>query len=135
MSEPCRLNASAQTGHGGQAEPIRPLRTCLECGIPYEASERASQFCATSCRQTWNNRRLKRGAELYDLFMPHRFERPLAKGLKLISLLNRLASIFRAEDLAERGGRASWRPPEVVLSERPYLRAQILRQTKGGAHE
>ncbi|WP_341874477.1 hypothetical protein [Methylobacterium nodulans] len=107
----------------GDTAPLRGERTCLECGQPYGAAARHPGFCSTACRQAWNNRRLQCGAEVYDLWMAFRFQRPLARALKLLSALNRLASLYREEDRRERAGRPSWRAPEVVLASRPYLRA------------
>ncbi|WP_018261317.1 hypothetical protein [Methylobacterium sp. WSM2598] len=91
---------------------------------------RHGEFCAPPCRQRFNNRRLQRGAEVYDLWMAFRFQRSLARALKLLSCLNRLAHLYRQEDLAERAGRSSWRAPEVVLAGRPYLRAVRLVQRR-----
>jgi hypothetical protein len=54
------------------------------------------------------NRRAARGAELYDLFMLHRFERDTAKAMRAMSVMNRLASQWRQEDKARRDGRRSW---------------------------
>ena len=42
---------------------------CLECGGECGKGE----FCGSACRMAFNNRRKARGAELYDLFMVHRF--------------------------------------------------------------
>lgn len=64
-----------------------------------------------------------RGAELYDLFMAHRFERQAAQDAHVLQAMNRLASNWRADDKAERAGRPSWRRLAVVLAERAYLRA------------
>ncbi|MGY2048856.1 hypothetical protein [Methylobacterium sp. JK268] len=126
------LNAPAQAVQERETAPLRYARTCLECGHAYEAAMRHSEFCCSSCRQEWNNRRSRRGAEVYDLWMAFRFQRPLARSLKLLSALNRLASIYREEDRRERGARPSWRAPEVVLSSRPYLRAVWLVQRRKG---
>lgn len=84
---------------------------------------RAREFCGDRCRQAWNNRRLQRGAELYDLYMAHRFERAEASDLGVFQAINRLASDFRAEDHDNRDGRRSWRKPRAVLAERPYLKS------------
>ena len=96
-------------------------RTCLECGEPFQSAK--GDFCSTSCRHDFNNRRKRRGAELYDLYMAHRFERTLAKKLRVFQAINRMASNWRQEDKERREGRRSWRAPRAVLEERPYLRA------------
>ncbi|ACL60631.1 hypothetical protein [Methylobacterium nodulans] len=132
MNAPLRLNASAEAAQDGDTAPLRGERTCLECGQPYGAAARHSEFCTPTCRQAFNNRRLQRGAELYDLYMAHRFQRPIAKLLKLLSCLNRLAHLYREEDRRERAARLSWRAPEVVLASRPYLRAVRLSARRRG---
>jgi hypothetical protein len=121
-----RLDASDQN----RAVKQTRVSACLECGKSFSRPTRTADFCSTPCRKTWNNRRMTRGAELYDLLMAHRFQRPLAKTLGVLSLINRLASLFRERDHAEREGRLSWHPPTEILARRPYLRAQVLR-TRG----
>lgn len=98
------------------------VHECLECGGTREAGA-AGEFCATACRDAFNNRRKARGAELYDLFMVLRFDRERAKFLRVFQALCRLASNWRREDRARRAGRRSWRKPEDVLETRGYLRA------------
>ncbi|MCW6509798.1 hypothetical protein [Lichenifustis flavocetrariae] len=112
-----RLNASSQVSRG---------RDCLECGAAYQTDKQTSQFCSAACRRAYNNRRQTRGAELYDLFMAHRFDRSAARALRVLSMLNRLASMYREEDRRERGSRRSWTPPEVVAERAPHLRAIVL---------
>lgn len=99
---------------------------CLECGEPFVNGGvgPVKEFCCQHCRQRWNNRRLQRGAELYDLYMAHRFDRRVAKCLGVFQAINRLASDFRREDGQRRAMRRSWRQPASVLAERPYLKAQ-----------
>lgn len=95
------------------------VHACLECGEPRGNGD----FCSSACRHSFNNRRKARGAEIYDLYMALRFERPLAKLLGVLQAISRLASNYRAEDLAQRAGRKSWRNPRTVLEERPYLKS------------
>ena len=97
------------------------VHACLECG----ADAPNGDFCASACRHTFNNRRRLRGAELYDLYMAHRFDRATAQDLGVFRAINRLASTFRKEDQARREGRRSWRTPRTVLEERPWLRAVV----------
>lgn len=106
------------------------LDACLECGDPFERAS-GREFCAPKCRKDWNNRRMKRGAELYDLYMAHRFDRSTALELRVFQAINRMASNFRLEDRAERAGRQSWRRPGAVLEERPYLRSVTTRVRMG----
>ena len=105
-------------------------RVCLECGQPFGSAVREAEFCGPPCRMVFNNRRAKRGAELYDLFMALRHDRQTATALKVWRLLNRCAAIFREEDRSEREGRRSWRHPAEILARRPYLKAEILRPTR-----
>jgi predicted nucleic acid-binding Zn ribbon protein len=104
-----------------------PACLCLECGAPI-ATDRDATFCATGCRQAFNNRRLKRGAELYDLWMAHRYERPLARALHVLTAVNRLAASWRQQDRLERAGRRSWTAPDAVLDRTPWLRAAVLQR-------
>lgn len=106
------------------------LNACLECGTQFAAA-RGREFCTSACRQRWNNRRMQRGAELYDLYMAHRFDRANAQALGVFQAVNRMASNFHTEDAAERAGRRSWRATRAVLEERPYLRAVTTRMRMG----
>ena len=96
------------------------VHACLECG---SETHLKGEFCPTRCRTDFNNRRKARGAELYDLYMAHRFERAAATDLGVFQAINRLASMYRQEDNQRRAGRKSWRRPRAVLEERPYLKA------------
>lgn len=102
----------------------RPNAACQECGRAGPAMP--GGFCCHRCRAAFNNRRAKRGAELYDLFMALRFDRRAATTLKLWRIVNRMASRWRSEDVTARAGRASWRPPSDVLARRPSLRATVV---------
>ncbi|WP_320409406.1 MULTISPECIES: DUF2116 family Zn-ribbon domain-containing protein [unclassified Aureimonas] len=116
---------AAQSVEADERRPVAMttarVHACAECG---EAAPAAAEFCSPACRHTFNNRRRLRGAELYDLYMAHRFERPLAKVLGLLQAMNRLASNYRAEDALWRAGRKSWRAPQDVLATRPHLKAK-----------
>lgn len=92
--------------------------SCRDCGGPIDVP---IGFCGSACRKRFNNRRMARGAVLYDLFMATRFDQPLAKRLKLWRLLNRLAAAYREEDRIEREGRQSWRDPKATIADRPWL--------------
>lgn len=85
-------------------------RICLECGEQFQARDHESHYCTTACRKAFNNRRAVRGAELYDLYMAHRFERESAKQAGVFQAINRLASMWREQDKRERSRRKSWRP-------------------------
>ncbi|MCA3623596.1 MAG: transcriptional regulator [Methylobacterium sp.] len=79
----------------------------------------------------FNNRRMTRGALLYDLLMALRFERKEARLLGVWQALCRLASDFREEDKRERDSRRSWRRAKTVLGERPHLRATTFKVRAG----
>lgn len=104
-------------------------RTCSECGTEHLAAARHADFCTTECRKAFNNRRLVRGAELYDLVMVLRYERPIAKALKVWKLICRLAAVHRDEDVRQREGRHSWRPAKQVIERYPYLAATSISNT------
>jgi hypothetical protein len=127
-----RLDAAA-LGHAARAcaNPAG-ARTCRECGAPQGPEKAAAEFCCNPCRAAWNNRRAKRGAELYDLFMALRFDRPLARKLSLWRLICRLAAQYRAEDHDRRAGRDSWRDPRRVIEERPWLQAVVVTNNAAG---
>lgn len=74
---------------------------------------------------------MKRGAELYDLFMAIRFDRATATALGLWQAVCRMASGWRQEDHERRAGRQSWRKPGDVMAERPYLKAIVTQITAG----
>lgn len=93
------------------------VRCCKECRSPLAAdADYRADFCGTPCRNSFNNRRMRRGAELYDLFMSLRYERTLAKTLKLWSTICALAQRWREED--REAGRKSWKSPHEVLNRR-----------------
>lgn len=107
------------------------VRECLECGAPGISA--TAEFCSLPCRTEFNNRRKRRGLELYDFYMAHRFDRPAAQALGVLQVMNRLASVFREEDRSRRAGRRSWRHPRELLAERPYLKSVRGRTLRQGA--
>lgn len=112
--------SSVGPDHSGEPLTAPRVHGCADCGAVAPAG---ADFCTPACRHAFNNRRRLRGAELYDLYMAHRFERPVAKALGLLQAMNRLASDFRAEDVEKRSGRKSWRAPQDVLATRPHLKS------------
>ena len=106
-------------------------KTCRECGCPSKA-----QLCSSKCSADWNNRRRALGAMFYDLFMTCRFEREAANQDNVWSLLCRLASECRDDDIKKRDGRKSWRDHKIILAKNPWLKAQIMgidRVGRGGS--
>jgi hypothetical protein len=118
-----RLDATPETA---SKKPAR-LTACLECGKSFGRSNRVAEFCGTPCRKAWNNRRMTRGAEIYDLFMMTRYERGIATKYGLWALICALALRFYQEDARDRGGRRSWQKVRTVLEKNVSLRARVLK--------
>jgi hypothetical protein len=87
---------------------------CRECGKPLDGKRKGAVFCGAEHRKTWNNRRMVRGAEMYDLFMANRYEREKANGEKAWTHLTNLARAYRDADIALRDGRQSWNLREAL---------------------
>lgn len=121
------LNSPAQSDHTAAKAPKRWHRACLECGAPYTALTKKSDFCCERHRSQFNNRRLKRGAEFYDLIMDMSYNRAEARALNTFTKIGRLAYYFRREDIEKRDGRHSWKPARHILESRPYLDTAISR--------
>jgi hypothetical protein len=92
---------------------------CQECGRSAETNQRDARFCSDPCRRDFNNRRAKRGAELYDLMMAHNYDRSSRRLYGTWSLVYRLLSAYRDADNAKRNGRQSWRPVSDVVGSIP----------------
>lgn len=73
-------------------------------------------FCSSPCRQAFNNRRMQRGADLYDLFRALRRDRAKAKNLNLWTLMCQLEKKWNDEDAEKRDGRKSYMPPQKALA-------------------
>lgn len=104
-------------------------RICSECGCEFTTATAHGDFCSSPCRKSFNNRRALRGAELYDLFMALRYERELAAKLKVWKVICRLAAGYRADDIAERDGRKSWRSIRKVLERHVGTLATVISNT------
>ena len=107
-----RAQLAASIEATAPAKSYKLGRVCQECGAA-RADTAKGKFCSSSCRADFNNRRKARGAELYDLFMEHRFNRtdPNSKGLW--SMMCSRASVMRDADKLSRGGRKSWDPKAI----------------------
>jgi hypothetical protein len=90
------------------AKKYRFKMICAECGSEFGSDRAHAEFCGTSCRKTYNNRRAVRGAELYDLMMTMRFDRKHATDEQLWSHICALASAYNTSDKNLRGGRRSY---------------------------
>ena len=111
-----------------RSAPRLNAASCLECGDDFQRAGGHGTFCTPRCRGAWNNRRLQRGAEIYDLLMSLRYERRGAKGV--LTALCRAAAAFRDADHTERAGRPSWSSAREVLARRPYLTAKVIIRRK-----
>lgn len=109
---------------------------CLECGIALSGERSTKAFCSTQHRLAFNNRRTKRGAEIYDLFRAIRRERREAKQLGLWTEMCRLELRWQEEDERERPGRRSYMPPQTALMNLKYtgrlMMGEIVAQGKKG---
>lgn len=109
---------------------IKAIRVCHECGEPLAGMKPGARYCTSKCRLTFNNRRLQRGAEIYDLFMAMRYDRAAAQEAGAWSIMCRMAQQMRDEDMAQRAGRKSWQPPSRVLKDRPDLHSVVVIRPK-----
>lgn len=99
-----------------------PERRCCECGGLFKPKRPGSLFCCTEHNTEFRNRRMARGAQLYDLFMEIRYNRAGATGLW--SVMCRLAEAWREEDKKERKDFTSWQDPAAMIEEEPHLIAR-----------
>ena len=91
-----------------EAKTYKFSRTCIECGTKFQTNVRTAKACSTECRKGFNNRRMQRGAELYDLLMASRFDRNSGIADEQRAAMYRLISAYRDADKALRDGRPSW---------------------------
>lgn len=105
---------------------------CRECGIGFEARRASTEFCSAACRRVFNNRRLLRGGQLYDLVMEWRHRRTAAAAAGAQTLLCRMAAAFKAQDDRERDGRLSWNDVEHVRARNAHLAANIVGKNVDG---
>lgn len=113
-------------GRTSLAPAFKRARCCRECGAALDPERQGALFCTNPCRQAFQNRRRERGAELYDLFMLHRCQRPVGKRIRAFFIMCRLASRWRAEDQRQRAGRPSWSPPEAVAERSASAHATVV---------
>lgn len=99
------------------------MMKCRECLQSFEAKTLAAQFCGAPCRTGFNNRRKRRGAELYDLFMAMRHQRSAAKEAGTWKRLCRLAQSYRTED--EEAGRNTYDLTEA-MARTAHLEATVV---------
>lgn len=102
------------------------IRECRECGEAFTQRRRQAEFCCTGCRGRFNNRRMLRGAEIYDLWMANRFQRSEAADADVWSFMCRLSQWWRAQDERERSSRRSWGSLKEVKSRHAHLNATVV---------
>lgn len=95
--------------------------TCAECGVSF-ASVKASRFCSSAHRVAFQNRRVMRGAILYDLWMTNRHERGLAKTLKVLHRMTRLAMYWHEQDK----GRKTWEDARKAVARTNWAEATVV---------
>ena len=97
-------------------------RACRECGKGVGGLRVDKAFCTSKCRSSFNQRRARRGAEIYDMFMTMRYERTLSTRAKALWFIAcRMANHWREEDVLRREGRLSWRDPTRMIARKRYL--------------
>ena len=90
------------------------IACCRECGIALEGKRKGAVFCTAEHRKAWNNRRMIRGAELYDLFMEKRYNRDTTEAQAAFTVMSNLARAYRDADKILRDGRQSWNARETI---------------------
>lgn len=93
--------------------------TCRECGERFTppANRRGARpkFCAPEHAKAFNNRRMRRGAEVYDLFRAMRRDRKAAAALGVWNAMCRLDLVWQEEDEAAGRKVRSFLPPAEAL--------------------
>ena len=95
---------------------------CKECGGDFDSRQYNASFCSDGCKRTFNNRRAKRGAILYDLLMIEAFDPDAFKKHKLQNRREEMLQRWRGED-DEANRKRSWKRPNEVM----YDTAAMLR--------
>lgn len=90
------------------------IACCRECGIELKDKRKGAVFCTPAHRKAWNNRRMIRGAELYDLFMERRYNRDTKEAMAALTYMSNLGRAYRDADKAQRNGRQSWNARETI---------------------
>ncbi len=97
-------------------------RQCTECGGPYESRQYNAEFCSDACRRSFNNRRAKRGAILYDLLMIEQRDAEALKKHKMEDRMKELVEQFKQEDIKANRKRTWKRPMDVMYDTMALLR-------------
>jgi len=82
--------------------------TCRECGGTFSAKSYNMDFCGADCRRVFNNRRMTRGAVLYDLLMLEAGNPDMFAKSKMEGRAQNAIKRFLQED-ANAGRKRSWK--------------------------
>lgn len=96
--------------------------TCMECNGTFDSRQYNASFCGDGCKRTFNNRRAKRGAILYDLLMIEAFDPKAFEANKLKDRRAELLARWHEEDEAANRKRSWKRPNEVMYDTAAMLR-------------
>jgi hypothetical protein len=102
-------------------------RTCIECGVDFEAQKAWAEFCCKQHRQDFDNRQGSRGGELYAFAMNWRYgEGKTGTRRDGTSLRKRdkeaaatfwkLLEAFHSEDEHTRKNRPTYRPTRTAMA-------------------
>lgn len=97
-------------------------RQCKECGNEFNSRQYNAEFDTPQCRAAFNNRRMKRGAILYDLVMIERVDPKAFTANKLETRVEELIARWREEDAAAKRSRTWKRPHDVMYDTAAMLR-------------
>ena len=95
---------------------------CPECRASFAPLRASAKFCSKDCNSAWQNRRNTRGAVFYDLWMTNRHQRGLAKTLKVLHVMTRLAMYWHEQDK----GRQTWNPAAKTIDSVSWALATVV---------
>lgn len=104
----------------------QPKRRCPNCEAPFAPKTARAKFCSIDCNVKWQNRINMRGATLYTLWMTNRHERGLAKTLKVLHVMTRLAMYWHSQDR----GRKTWNDARKVVEKHAWAEATVVFRPK-----
>jgi hypothetical protein len=125
--------AGPSSRDGPEAHASARAGACRECGAAFPIQRHGREFCGATCRRSFHNRKQLRGAQLYDLVMAVRFERPRAEELGAWSMLCRSAASYKAADDRDRAGRRSWDGIDKVRERSARLLSTIVGTNVAGS--
>lgn len=94
---------------------------CKECGEGFTSRQYNADFCGSSCRKDFNNRRLTRGAMLYDVTML--MASPVVTAASQAQLKDRLEGMMQTwyrEDETAKRSRTTKRLSDVLADTLRY---------------